>query len=78
MQRTSARLILGVFAFFFLQVFTRFEDCSLTSNYWRTGVGVKDKREPSILQPSTAWNRKESPGNALGVQNGEGEALKGV
>lgn len=41
-------------------------------------MGVKDKREPSILQPSTAWNRKESRGNALGVQNGEGEALKGV
>lgn len=55
----SARRMGGVFAFFFLQVFTRFEDCSLTSNYWRTGVGVKDKSEPSIRQPSTAWNRKE-------------------
>lgn len=61
--------------------FTRFEDCSLTSNYWHAGVDAEDTRGPSIQQsPALALviveeQRRNVLGKTSEVQNLEAETL---
>lgn len=58
--------------------FTRIEDCSLTSNYWRVGVGVKEGGSQASCSLHQHRNRREWLGKALQMQNGEGEAWRSL